>query len=327
MVRSASAGILMAGLLSACVPSAAEQPNAGYVRYMFTCCTANDGQGAWRPGDTVDVQWIVGTTRVPNDGPPRSIVLSAELQGPYATVDELKTGSAPVTTLTATPITTDDQDPAVPTSHITLPATFRSGLYKLAFSIDYGQGNSMSGASVLQVGATGGADPFAALSQRPLKLPGVAATARCPATSSGDLGDTAPNYGYGSFPAYLSGQSAWYSGGQVGVIMVDPAYSGPLLIRAAGLGSAHDTRITLTDIQAADGSISKEAQHGVTVVSAVHTSDGQVELQESTSSPSWRGWFGWLETGGAGCFGLQVDGTSFSEVIVINVQSGPPPAG
>lgn len=326
MVGRAGAAILFAGLLSACWPGF--QPNGSYVRYTFNCCTAVDSQGPWRPGDTVDLGWIVGTTVLPTDDPPRSRVLTAELQGPYASVEALKGGAAATTTLAAPPLTTDDHNPAAPTSHITLPASFAPGFYNMVFAIDYGQGNSFSGASVLQLGVAGaGSDALAPLRQRPLSLPVLGAAAACPVSPSTSLGNAAPDYGLGAGPAYLSGQFGWYSGGQTAIVMVDPAYTGPLLIRAAGLGSAKASPITLTDIPMAGGSISKEALHGVTVITAIHTSDGQVELQDGTGPTSWRAWFAWLQTGDAGCFALQVDGTTFSEVIVFNVQSGPHPPG
>jgi hypothetical protein len=111
--------------------------------------------------------------------------------------------------------------------------------------------------------------------------------------------------------------------------MVDSTYTGPLLVRAAQLGGAGTLQITLADLPPTDlANISaKESQHSVTVVSAVHTPEGGLQLQAGPGSPSWRAWFGRLSTSGPGCFALQLDGAAFSEVIVVTVHGGPPPPG
>jgi hypothetical protein len=113
--------------------------------------------------------------------------------------------------------------------------------------------------------------------------------------------------------------------------MVDPKYSGPLLVRASQLGGDGKSHSILAadglDPTARAGLVDKERQHGVTVVSATETTDGGLELQAAPSSPLWRAWFGRLSTSGAGCFALQVDGTGFTEVIVFAVNAGPAPPG
>jgi hypothetical protein len=163
---------------------------------------------------------------------------------------------------------------------------------------------------------------------------GQALTGICPASSLvGSGATTAPNYGVGAGPGpvYLSGQSSWYAGGQEAILMVDPKYSGPLVVRASKLGGDGKSQITLAadglDPSALAGLVDKERQHGVMVVSAVQTTDGGLELQAAPSSPLWRAWFGRLSTGGAGCFAIQVDGTGFTEVIVVAVHAGPAPPG
>jgi hypothetical protein len=152
----------------------------------------------------------------------------------------------------------------------------------------------------------------------------AALTARCPAS-------TATGNGFGAGPAYLSGQSSWYSGGQAAILMVDSKYSGPLLMRASQLGGDGTSQITLAaenlDPTALAGLAAKERQHGVMVVSAVQTTEGALEVQAAPSSPLWRAWFGQLSTSGPGCFALHVDGTAFTEVIVFAVQAGPAPPG
>jgi hypothetical protein len=144
-----------------------------------------------------------------------------------------------------------------------------------------------------------------------------------------NFANTAPDYGFGAGPVYLSGQSGWYSGGQAAILMVDSTYSGPLLLRASQFGGDGRSQITLVEdtlppsVFAADAA--KERQHSVTLVSAVHTTDGG--LQAAPSSPLWRAWLGRLSTDGPGCFALQVDGTGLTEVIVFAVQAGAAPPG
>jgi hypothetical protein len=161
---------------------------------------------------------------------------------------------------------------------------------------------------------------------------GQASTGICPASSiAGSGATTVPNYGVGPGPVYLSGQSSWYAGGQEAILMVDPKYSGPLLVRASPLGGDGKSQVTLAadglDPTALAGLVDKERQHGVTVVAAIQTTDGGLALQAAPSSPLWRAWFGRLSTGGAGCFAIQADGTGFTEVIVVAVHAGPAPPG
>ena len=157
-------------------------------------------------------------------------------------------------------------------------------------------------------------------------------TGICPASSLVGSGATmAPNYGVGvgPGPVYLSGQSSWYAGGQEAILMVDPKYSGPLVVRASQLGGDGKRSITLAadglDPTARAGLVDKERQHGVTVVSAVQKTAGGLELQAAPSSALWRAWFGRLSTGGAGCFAILVNGTGFTEVIVFAAHAGPAP--
>jgi hypothetical protein len=106
--------------------------------------------------------------------------------------------------------------------------------------------------------------------------------------------------------------------------MVDSKYSGPLLVRDSELGGGGLLRITLADVpptELADFA-AKESHHSVAAVSAVHTPEGGLELQADLGSPSSRAWLGALSTDGPGCFGLQVDGSTFTEIIVLVVHPG-----
>ena len=276
------------------------------------------------------MHWIVVAAGATADSRPLPITITAVLAGPYASVKGLKGGAPAAKTLPAAALNTDDRNPKAPTSTFALPSDLAPGFYNLAFKVDYGGGNSLGGASVVQVGAAStGADPMAALSQRPLNLPVLTSTASCPASPMVNFGNTAPDYGFGGGPVYLSGQSGWYSGGQAAILMVDATYAGPLLVRAFPLGGAGRSQITLADLPPTDMAniAAKESQHSVAVVSAVHTPEDGLELQADLASPSWRAWFGRLSTSGPGCFALQVDGAAFSEVIVVYVHGGPPPPG
>ena len=159
----------------------------------------------------------------------------------------------------------------------------------------------------------------------------IGQTVACGVSGPGQLqGPVAPNYGFGSGPAYLSGQTAWYSGGQAAIIMVDPRYAGPLSIRAHPLGTDTASKITLVheslNPDAEAGLTEKERQHSVQGVSGQETG-GSLELAAVTPSQLWRAWFGRLSTTGPGCYAIEAKGTSFSEVIVVPVQGGSPPPG
>jgi hypothetical protein len=158
-----------------------------------------------------------------------------------------------------------------------------------------------------------------------------ASNAACAASARSGLGTVAPDYGFGPGPAYLSGQTSWYAGGQTAMLMVDSKYSGPLLVRASQLGGSRSLTITLAEEnlppEALAGDADKERQHGVAVVSAMATADGGLQLPEVTPSPYWRAWLGRLSTSGPGCFALQVDGSTFHEVIAFSVQAGSAPPG
>jgi hypothetical protein len=77
---------------------------------------------------------------------------------------------------------------------------------------------------------------WSTLTSKPLQLDQLAAGATCPVSSSKDISVKGrsgkwPNYGFGNGPAYLSGQINWYSnGGQGALILVDPQFTGPLLV-------------------------------------------------------------------------------------------------
>lgn len=116
---------------------------------------ASDTQSPWHPGETVSLHWIVaaaGATATA-DGRPHAITITAVLEGPYASVNVLKGGAPAARSVRAAPISTDDRNSTAPASIFALPSDLAPGYYNLAFKIDYGGGNSVGGASVVQVGA------------------------------------------------------------------------------------------------------------------------------------------------------------------------------
>src|SRR5260370_12598639 len=105
----------------------------------------------------------------------------------------------------------------------------------------------------------------------------------------------------------MSGQDTWYAGGQAVVLMVDARYSGPLLVRPYHL-SGGGTTVTFGDMQGLSlgNATEKEEQHGVSLVTATHTSTGGLYLAEVTPTSFARASMRHLSTDVSGCFGRQV---------------------
>jgi hypothetical protein len=154
---------------------------------------------------------------------------------------------------------------------------------------------------------------WSTLTSKPLKLEQLASGAPCPVSPKVDLAPKGqsgkwPIYGFGDGPAYISGQFTWFSdGGQGFVILVDPKYTGPLLVRSKRLDGA--------------GSLTLSGERLTTLT------DGAVGLPQTGSPPYWGTWGGSVTTNAPGCYGIQLDGTNFSSVVVISVKKGPPPPG
>lgn len=166
-----------------------------------------------------------------------------------------------------------------------------------------------------------GADAMTGLQQRPMRPLTVPASETCSVSAAG-------NRGAGVGPVYMAGQTSWYSAGQVTILMVDSGYSGPLLVRAFQLGGKGKSTVTLADLPSFGSATAyKESQHGVAVVSAIHTTDGGLYLGAVAPTSYWRAWFGSLSSDSPGCFGFQVDGDVFTEFIVFAVNPGAPPPG
>jgi hypothetical protein len=281
----------------------------------------------WYPGKAVTLHWVVQSAAASTDDRDVPITLSATLSGPYPDVTSLKSGAPATTTLSLPTLVADNRVSAPLTSGFTLPSDLAPGFYDLAFTDDFGHGDSWGWGSVVQVWSSESAASSAAVpGLPPLRLPVVAAGASCPASPTVSLLGVAPDYGAGDFPVYLSGQSSWYAGGQGAILMVASSYPGSLLIRGGRLDGTGT--ITLAeDASAGQGTAAKERLYGVEVVPGQHPAAGALELPAVSSTTFWRGWFGSLSASAPGCFGLQVDGDGFTKFIVLTVQGGPAPPG
>jgi hypothetical protein len=83
------------------------------------------------------------------------------------------------------------------------------------------------------------------------------------------------------------------------MILVSPDYNGPVVVRGGQLNGPNGM--------------------------AFHGQQGNGNISDSAVSPGqWRSWDG-VVSGPPGCYGLQADGAGFSEVIVFNINWGPPP--
>ena len=135
-----------------------------------------------------------------------------------------------------------------------------------------------------------------------LKLPNLQPGSTCPVSAQQDFanppGNKLPGYGFGPGPVFLSGQTEWFSG-VYALIMVSPAYSGKVVVRGHQLDGTNGMPF--------------RGQPGDGNITIPPGSPGQWRHSDAVVS------------GAAGCYGLQVDGDGFSEIIVFSVTGGTPP--
>lgn len=152
--------------------------------------------------------------------------------------------------------------------------------------------------------------------RRPIHLPHIAAGAGCPVSAPGHRVTRyfAASIGRGPIyavslagfdhtavlpfvmpsPGGLFSGSAW--GGQVVKWLGAPSYHGPVLIRGRMLSGHDGLGFGLGDVPLAE-----------------------MDLPPGSGDPSaggWRAWPGYTRLRSPGCYGWQVDGTTFSEVII-----------
>ena len=137
---------------------------------------------------------------------------------------------------------------------------------------------------------------------QPLKLPNLQPGSTCPVSAQQDFasqpGSKLPGYGYGPGPVFLSGQTQWFSG-VYALILVSPSYSGKVVVRGRQIGGTNGMPF--------------RGQQGDGNITIAPGSPGQWRQSSAVVS------------GEPGCYGLQVDGDTFSEIIVFSVAGGTPP--
>ena len=110
-------------------------------------------------------------------------------------------------------------------------------------------------------------------------------------------GNKLPGYGYGSGPVFLSGQTGWFNN-VYALILVPPSVDGSVLVRGHQLDGP--AGIPLQG-QTGNGNLTIDGPNG-----------------------TWRSWGGQI-IGGPGCYGLQIDGKTFTEQIIFSISPGPAP--
>jgi len=135
-----------------------------------------------------------------------------------------------------------------------------------------------------------------------LKLPVLQPGSTCPVSAQQDFasppGNKLPGYGFGPGPVFFSGQTEWFSG-VYALILVSPAYTGRVVVRGHQLDGTNG--------------IPFRGQQGDGNITIAAGSPGQWRHSDAVVS------------GAPGCYGLQVDGDGFSEIIVFSVTGGTPP--
>jgi hypothetical protein len=139
-------------LLSACGPAG---PTVTYTQYQLTCCTQADVDQAWRPGTAVELHWIVMSSTTTTVNPTHKAVVSAALMGPFSDIAALKRAGGAAHAVQGSIVTFDDRTPPPPdeVSSFLLPADLPPGYYQLNIRVDFGDGGSAGGGSIVRVGA------------------------------------------------------------------------------------------------------------------------------------------------------------------------------
>jgi hypothetical protein len=202
-------------------------------------------------------------------------------------------------------------------------------------------GSSSAQAQPTAITTVPSATSIAELRTRPLRPP--AATSSCPSQPTHqDLQvvlatglapgkpPTGPNYGYGEGPVYLSGQSEFYPGGfDLAIWLVKPPYAGPLLIRGQQV-NGHARPAFSAQLDQYANPIGPTPGQPAAIQSDYGMSRpfyGELDLPAGAQPPYWGAYFADLHFDTAGCYFIQVDGTSFSQLILVEVpDAARPPA-
>ena len=145
-------------------------------------------------------------------------------------------------------------------------------------------------------------NPAATQTAQALKLPNLQAGSTCQVSAQQDFangpGNKLPGYGFGPGPVFLSGQTQWFSG-VYALILVSPAYTGKVVVRGRQLDGTNGMPF--------------RGQQGTGNITIAPGAAGQWRSTDA------------IVSGAPGCYGLQVDGENFSEIIVFSVTGGTPP--
>jgi hypothetical protein len=173
-------------------------------------------------------------------------------------------------------------------------------------------GSPKAAEAVTSIAAT--ADSLQPLRSRSLHLPQPTPGVQCPVSTGQSKQVNLPNtprkwpkFGFGTGPVYLSGDAAWYAQGGA-LFLVSPDASGPILLRGTRIDGAP---AWLFDVPS---NTSSDRPH-------------ELVLWPMTGSPQWRMGGGEFGSVPAGCYGVQADGASFSEIILFQIRPGQPPPG
>ena len=166
------------------------------------------------------------------------------------------------------------------------------------------------------------------LRARPLRLPTLASGAACPA-NQGRIVEPAFGPAIGAGPAYIVGMgtdgvlqataptptpqsaSAGAWGSQFTFFIIAPSYQGPVLARGAQLDGSHALLF--------NGGLDQLA--GFDATTSVLLRQLRLEGASAYGSP-WPNFAAYLRMQTPGCYGIQLDGTSFSEIIIFRVVFG-----
>lgn len=126
-----------------------------YTGYYLTCCTQADIDQPWRPGTTVELNWIVESVSRTTVNPTHKVVATAALTGPYSDVATLKHASGATYTVQGSAVVIDDRTPprTTPVTTFALPAHLPPGYYNLNLKWDFGDGSLTESSSIVNVGA------------------------------------------------------------------------------------------------------------------------------------------------------------------------------
>jgi hypothetical protein len=126
-----------------------------YNAYYLTCCTKADIDHLWQPGTEVDLHWIVEAGTRTTVNPTHKLVVGAALTGPYSDVATLKQAKGATHAVQGSIVRIDDRvAPSEPeVSIFLLPADLPPGYYNLETKVDFGDGSSAGGGTIVRVGS------------------------------------------------------------------------------------------------------------------------------------------------------------------------------